>query len=156
MWKVTKTETIFLASLVEDVSCESRRRWKMFGAAAYFQDLPFEQINATFLLTVTALQLPAWIDPVNKTVHLILWTRACFGSELQCVLMSWSDVSKADTWHDSVTFTAAVTAVCQWLTHTRSAFRLIFHLSLNRKTDVLQPCTLGNKLVVMYALLTAS
>lgn len=42
------------------------------------------------------------------------------------------------------------------LTRTRFAFRLIFHLSLNRKTDVLQPCTLGNKPVVMYALLTAS
>lgn len=42
------------------------------------------------------------------------------------------------------------------LTRTRFAFRLIFHLSLNRKTDVLQQCTLGNKLVVMYALLTAS
>ena len=44
----------------------------MFSAAVYFQDLPFEQTDATFLLTVTALQLPAWIDPVNKTVHLIL------------------------------------------------------------------------------------
>lgn len=45
-------------------------------------------------LNVTALQLQAQIDPVNKRVHLICWTRSCFGSEVQCVLMSWSDVSR--------------------------------------------------------------
>lgn len=66
-----------------------------------------------------------------------LWATVCVDVVIRCI--------QADTWHDSVTFTAAVTAVCRWLTRTRSAFRLIFHLSLNRKTDVLQPCTLGNK-----------
>lgn len=33
---------------------------------------------------------------------------------------------------------------------------LIFHPQINRKTDVLPPCTLGNQLAVMRVLLTAA